>query len=414
MEIMVLARQGLSERAIARKLGISRWTVKKYLRGGGEAGQPAARKKPGLLAGFIDYIRAWLDEDQYQATRIFEKLVKVGYTGSYETVKLKVRELKQDMTRRAYIAFETEPGRQAQVDFGEFQVENPGGSVTKYYLFVMLLGYSRNLYAELIERCDMPRFLDCHIHAFAFFGGVPQEILYDRMRNVFIRQLAGKTEFNKTLVGFALHYGFKPLAAPAYAPWVKGKVERPYHFVREGFWRGYEFLCLETANRDVHEWVRVKSGRVHGTTRERVCDRFVREQPLLGALPHDDFDTSWRLYRKVRKDCTVWFEGNRYVVPHPLVGQQIVARVKDGIIRIFHQDRLHVTYEIPEGKGHLVAEKRFYEALRKDREQNRRKYGPTGHRKGRAKRMIGIRSLAYGMDVEVRPSAHYDAVGGLT
>jgi transposase len=416
VEIKVLARQGLSERAISRKLGISRWAVKKYLRGGVVAEHRQARKKPGVLAGFVEFIRSWLDEDYYQATRIYDKLVKVGYTGSYEVVKLKVRELKQALTRKAYIAFETEPGRQAQVDFGEFQVENPDGSISKYYLFAMVLGYSRGFYAELVERCDMPRFLDCHIHAFAHFGGVPQEILYDRMRNVFIRKLAGKTEFNRILVSFALHYGFKPLVAPAYAAWVKGKVERPYHFVREGFWRGYGFLCLERANQDLQEWVRIKAERIHGTTRERVCDRFLREQPLLGPLPRNDFDTSWRLYRTVRKDCTVWFEGNRYVVSHKLVeGKrkvQVVLRVKDDLMRIFYQDRLQVVYRIPEGKGHLIEDKRFYEALRRDQEQNRRKYGRQGYQKGRAKRTIGLKRMQYDMDVEVRPVALYESYGG--
>ena len=95
------------------------------------------------------------------------------------------------------------------------------------YLFAMILGYSRRMYAEFVERCDLPTFLDCHLRAFEHFGGVPLEILYDRMKNVFIRKLAGKNQFNDTLTGFALHYGFKPQVAPPYAAWVKGKVERP-------------------------------------------------------------------------------------------------------------------------------------------------------------------------------------------
>ena len=104
----------------------------------------------------------------------------------------------------------------------------------------------------------MPTFLDCHIHAFDHFGGVTEEILYDRMKNVFIGKLAGKNKFNDTLMGFALHYGFKPQVAPPYAAWVKGKVERPYHFIREGFWRGYGFICRETANRDLLQWLQLK------------------------------------------------------------------------------------------------------------------------------------------------------------
>lgn len=97
-------------------------------------------------------------------------------------------------------------------------------------------------------------------------------------------------------------------------------------------------------------------------------ERFERERPSLHTLPDQPFDTSWRVYRKFYKDCTVRFKGNSYVVPHTLVGKDIVLRVKDHVMRIFEDDRLVVTYAIPEGKGHLIQNKRFYEALKKDHE----------------------------------------------
>ena len=204
--------------------------------------------------------------------------------------------------------FETEAGFQAQVDFGEFQVENADGTIRKLYLFSMILGYSRKPYGELIECCDLPTF---HIHAFEYFGGVPDEILYDRMKNVFIGKIAGRNKFNDILMGFALHYGFKPEVAPSYAAWVKGKVERPYNFI---FWRAYGFICLETANKDLLRWLQQKDERVHGTTHEVVSLRFELEKPYLNVLPLKAFDTSYRVYRKVCKDCTIRFEGNSYVV----------------------------------------------------------------------------------------------------
>ena len=105
------------------------------------------------------------------------------------------------------------------MDFGEFQIEHTGGRIEKLYLFAMILGYSRKIYAQLIERCDLPTFLDCHIKSSCHFGGVPAQILYDRIRSVYIGKLAGKTRFNDTLVGFSLHYGFEPQVAPAYAAW---------------------------------------------------------------------------------------------------------------------------------------------------------------------------------------------------
>lgn len=410
MDILTLKKKGLSQRTIARKLGISRNTVKKYLENPEFPDSQKRRiKRKSLLDPYVGNIAAWLEEDpDYSGTWIYDRLSNLGFIGSYEIVKRKVHELKAERQKIAYMRFETEPGYQAQVDFGEFQVEHADGSIRKLYLFSMILGYSRRIYGELIERCDLPTFLDCHMRAFSFFGGVPEEILYDRMRNVFIGKIAGKSKFNDTLLGFALHYGFKPEVAPSYAAWVKGKVERPYSFIREGFWRGYGFVCLETANRDLRRWLEKKEKRIHGTTHEVVCLRFAREAPHLNALPRHEFDTSYRVYRKVHKDCTVRFESNSYVVPHTLVGKKIILRVKAGVMRIFSNDLLVVTYDIPEGKGHLVQDKRFYEALRKDHEMNRRKYNHTRRLKARAKHTISPLKPPYDLDVEVRPIALYD------
>lgn len=410
MDILTLHRRGLKQRAIARKLGISRNTVKKYIENQQlifEAGR--SKKRKSQLDPYSENIRAWLEEDSdYRATWIYDRLCSMGFSGSYEIVKRKVHQLKQEYQKVAYMRFETEPGFQAQVDFGEFQVEKPDGSIKKLYLFSMIMGYSRKIYAQLIERCDFPTFLDCHIRAFDYYGGVPEQILYDRMRNVFIGKVAGKNKFNDTLIGFALHYGFKPEVTPAYAAWVKGKIERPYNFIREGFWRGYGFICKDTANRDLLEWLQKKDERIHGTTHEVVKERFLREKSHLKPLPHKTFDTSYRVYCKVYKDCTVRFEGNSYVVPHKLVGKQIILRVKDNTMRIFDDDQLVVIYTIPEGKGHLVQDKRFYEELKKDHEMNKRKYKGIRRIKGRAKYTISPSKPLYEMDVQVRPILVYD------
>jgi transposase len=414
LDILLLARNGMSQRTIAKKLGISRNTVKKYLENPEFPGSRAGiRKRKSLLDPYRDTIKTWLEEDMdYTGTWIYDHLRSLGFQGSYEIVKRTVASLKAERQKIAYMRFETEPGYQAQVDFGEFQVKNADGTTQKLYLFSMILGYSREIYGELIEKCDLPTFLDCHIRAFEHFGGVPKEILYDRMRNVFIGKLAGKHKFNTTLMGFALHYGFKPEVTPAYAAWVKGKVERPYRFIREGFWRGYGFVCLETANRDLKQWLEQKARRIHGTTHEVVSLRFARERSYLQGLPPQAFDTSYRVYRTVHKDCTVRFEANSYVVPHTLVGKRIILRVKDKTMRIFSDDVLMVSYEIPEGKGHLVQDKRFYEALKNDHEMNRRKYRHAQRLKGRAKQTISPLKPPYDMDVEIRPLAIYDHAAG--
>ena len=123
-------------------------------------------------------------------------------------------------------------------------------------------------------------------------------------------------------------------------------------------------MDLETANRDLAIWLKAKEQRRHGTTQEKVSLWFEREKPHLIPLPSYPFDTSYRIYWKVGKDCTVRFACNSYVVPHTLVGEKVVLRVKDTTLSVFDRDHPPVTYEIPEGTGHLIQDKKFYEALR--------------------------------------------------
>ena len=414
MDITLMKKQGLKMREIARKLGIHRKTVKRYLE------DPLAalrgRKpiiRPSKLDPYLGNIKHWLDEDEkYRASWIYDRLIPMGFSGSYQIVKLAVRDIKEEQSRVAYLRFETEPGCQAQVDFGEFVVDRPGAKPEKYYCFLMILGFSRYLYAEFVKRCDLTTFLDCHIRAFRYFGGVPREILYDRMRNVYLGKLAGKDQFNRSLTSLAIHYGFKPEVAPAYAPWVKGKVERPYSFIRENFWRGYGFTDSERANRDLLEWLVAKAERIHGTTHEKVIDRYNREKPTLGLIAEREFDTSYKIFRPVHKDCMVSFEANRYMAPHRLVGQDVMLRIKDKVLRMFDNAVMVAKYEIPEGKGQTLRDEGLMQALMKDRENKIRKYRNSSPRKGHAKQTISPTIPSYAIPVEVRPMSVYDGIGG--
>lgn len=420
MDAVMLQAQGHSLRSIAKKIGKDRRTVKKYL------ADPSAvirgRKKvvrPSLLDRFKGMIDAWLNEDEdYTASWVYDHLVPMGFKGSYQIVKRWLRGEKEKKRRIAYLRFETEPGAQAQVDFGEFVVERPGQEPLRLYCFVMILGFSRKLYARFVEKCDLVTFLDCHVRAFLWFGGVVLEVLYDRMKNVFLGKLAGKIRFNQSLTSLAIHYGFKPAVAPAYAAWVKGKVERPIKYIRESFWRGYSFTGIERANVDLEAWLLAKEQRVHGTTHERITARFDRERPCLRSLPLHEFDTSYRVERCVWKDCFVNFDGNRYRVPHTMeclkhhTQPKVALRFKDAVLRVFDGTELMVTYAVPDGKGHVVEDPALREALRTDVENNRRKYGRARAKcKGRAiKKTISPSIPAYALEVERRPMSVYEGL----
>ena len=383
LDINAYIKQGLSCSEIVRRTSLDRRTVKGYIDHPERINRPRRSvPRASKVDRYRDEIASLLDDDiAYQASTIYDKLKLNGYEGCYELVKRVVRNAKAELTRKAYIRFETDPARQAQVDFGEFMVEMPDGTVKKFYLFAMILGYSRMLYCELLERCEMVSFLEAHIRAFEFFGGVPYEILYDRMKNVFIRRVAGKTKFTQSLVDLAVHYGFNPEVAPAYSPWVKGKVERPMDFVREGWWRGYAFSDLAAANRDLASWLAEKSQRKHGTTHECVDVRFAREKPHLLNLPPQPCDISERLYRVVNKDCTISVNCNRYVVEHTLVCKKVLVRLMHNHLRVFDDARLVVAYTAPEGKGNFIEDPRFYAALKADRAMQERKFANSSRQR---------------------------------
>ena len=255
--------------------------------------------------------------------------------------------------------------------------------------------------------------MDCHIRAFRYLCGIPSEILYDNMKNVVIRKSEGKPVFNLEFLHFAHHYGFQPILCPPYSPWVKGKVERPIDYIRERFWRGYSFTTIQKANEDVRAWLRETANRrVNGTHGCPVHKRWTEEIPHLAALPPADYDTSLKTVRKVYRDCRISYDGNRYQVPHSMVGRKVMLKIKDRRIRIYHDQDLLVSYEQPEGKGQSFGYPYFDTALRYDKEQLKKKYG-SGKGKGRATRGLTSRSLY--PEVAHRPLAEYEqyASGGV-
>jgi len=407
MDIRSLAKQGYSHRQIKKMTGIDRRTIKKYLE---EGILPVYRKlnRTSKLEPYYPLIQGWLSQQDFQATRIYELLIAEGFDGAYHTARRYVKKLKEQRDRQAYIRFETMPGQQAQVDFGDFQITEPDGSTKTVYAFVMALGFSRHKYVEFIDRCTLPHFLACHQHAFGFFGGVPAEILYDNMKNVVITHRGSHVQWNPAFEAFALHYGFKPKVAPPYAPWVKGKVERPMRYIRERFWRGYTYQDISTANRDIRTWlITVAFNRIHGTTRQKICDRFKHERNVLGPLPQYPYDISLKFYRKVHKDCQLSFGGTRYVVPHELVGKQALLRVRDDVIRIFDDDQLITTYRIPEEKGQTLGHPQFYRRLKEDQAQIARKFRKPF---GKAKATRGLLQVDRNVDVMRRSLAVYEEV----
>lgn len=277
MDIVSLHRQGLSIKAIARQLGVGRNTVRRALH---REGPPAYRRpaSPGKLDPFKDYLLARLTEfPELSAAALLDEIRAQGYAGGISILKDFTRPYRR-RRREPVVRFETPPGRQAQVDWAELGRHELDGQMVALHLFVMVLGFSRALYAEAVTAEDLPTFLACHARAFAFFGGMPAEILYDNAKVVVLERTSAGPRYNPGLLDFAGRYGFAPRLCRPYRARTKGKVERSIGYLRDRFFCGRRFSGLEDLNAQLLAWLDgVANRRVHATTNERPIDRLARE-----------------------------------------------------------------------------------------------------------------------------------------
>ncbi|EHW9823835.1 IS21-like element IS100 family transposase, partial [Escherichia coli] len=296
MEIKILHKQGMSSRAIARELGISRNTVKRYLQAKSEPPKYTPRPAVALLLDeYRDYIRQRIaDAHPYKipATVIAREIRDQGYRGGMTILRAFIRSLSVPQEQEPAVRFETEPGRQMQVDWGTMR-----NGRSPLHVFVAVLGYSRMLYIEFTDNMRYDTLETCHRNAFRFFGGVPREVLYDNMKTVVLQRDAyqtGQHRFHPSLWQFGKEMGFSPRLCRPFRAQTKGKVERMVQYTRNSFYiplmtrlrpMGIT-VDVETANRHGLRWLHdVANQRKHETIQARPCDRWLEEQQSMLALP---------------------------------------------------------------------------------------------------------------------------------
>lgn len=264
--ILDLHRQGLSVSAIARRLDLDRKTVRKYIARGLEAPAYGPRApRPQKIDPYLEFLRDRLRAfPGLTAVRLLREIGTLGYGGGYSAVKQAVRALRPATPAGFEHRFETEPGRQAQVDFAQFRTHfdaDPDEVVT-LWLFTLVLGHSRYLWGEFVWHQDLLTVLRSHGRALAALGGVPREILYDRMKTAVLGEVVEGISYNARLQALARHYGFTPRACAAYRAKTKGKIERPYRYIRQDFFLGRTFRDLEDLNAQFRDWLATVANRI--------------------------------------------------------------------------------------------------------------------------------------------------------
>jgi hypothetical protein len=321
-------------------------------------------------------------------------------------VKRAVREIRPTAVTPFEVRFETPPGEQAQVDLARFEVEftdEPG--VTRIvWLFSMVLGYSRLIWARFVVHQDLQSVLRCHIAALEAVGGAPREILYDRMKTAVIGEDPdGLVIYNRALLDLARHYGFQPRACRPYRPKTKGKVERPFRYIREDFFLGASFRNLDDLNTQLRHWLdTVANPRLHATTERIVNEAFAEERPSLRPLPLAPYRTVLKLERRLSHEGMVSISGNLYSVPETTRRRVLDVHVFADQIQIFEDGVVVATHVPLEGRN----QKRLDPAHRKVLPARNRRRAEAEHPIRRTGDQVARRSLDFYDAVARRLASH--------
>lgn len=355
-EIHRLHQAGQGVSAIARQLDLDRKTVRHWLKQPAWAPYRREAKEDTVLSPH----RAWLTERapqvRHSARILYQELRARGYAGGYDTVKNAVRPLRAEavlasLTQRR---FETGPGQQAQVDWGQVKVRFESGPA-KAHVFVMTLGYSRRAYVEGFEHERLASLLAAHEHAFAHFGGRCAELLYDRMRTVILGSEDGKPRWNATFEAFAQHWGFEPRVCRPYRAQTKGKVESGVKYVKRNFVPGRVFRDLDDFNEQLRQWsLEIADVRRHGTTHQPPIERFAEEAAaLVPTAGQASFLDALVRERVVADDWLVSIDSNRYSVPCRLIGKTVQVIRAGGVWQIRYRGERVAEHAVLAGRHQL-------------------------------------------------------------
>jgi transposase len=295
-------------------------------------------KKGNQATAIHDYLRTSLEE----------------YTGTLSAMKRRVARLKKDKGISAdevAIPVETDPGEVAQVDFGYLGrlVDPAVGKERKAWVFVMVLGHSRHMYARVVFDQRQETWVALHIKAFEYFGGVVKTVVPDNLKAAVVRAAFGTDEpcgLNRTYRELARYYGFKVDPTPPRAPEKKGKVESAVKYVKRNFAGPRDFQDVHDANSQLGEWlVEVAGKRVHGTTGEQPLAAFTdHEAARLLPLPGQPYEVvAWK-DAKVHTDSCITFDRKLYSVPWKIIGKQVWVRATASTVAVYYAEERVATH----------------------------------------------------------------------
>jgi transposase len=373
-DLIRLHRRGRGIRAIARQLGMGRDTVRGYLKRLAEvdllAGDPEVLPDVSVLHAALvpedpaapasrarSSVERWREAIAARLTKratptAIHDWLRVEYasefTGSLSAVKRMCARLRREQgvePTEVAIPVETAPGEVAQVDFGYAgKLLDPERNVVRRaWVFVLVLGYSRHMVADIVFDQKQDTWLSLHADAFRALGGVPRVLVPDNLKTAVVRAAFGVNEkpaLNRSYREFARHYGFEVDPTPPLAPEKKGKVERAVQYVKRSFLAPRDLSDIRDARRELQVWLNEVAGkRRHGTTGKRPKECFEGEEKMhlhpLPDRPHER--VVWKAVR-VHRDAHVQIDGTLYSAPWRFLHRELWAKCTANSVFLYHDD----------------------------------------------------------------------------
>ncbi len=342
-KIKSMKAKGKSIRRIAKELGISRNTVRRYLR---QEGPPRYEKKvkesKQVTEGFEEKVKEFL-KGEYIGTEIFARLKAEGYRGSLSSIYRLIKAVKEAEEKEVKVTsrFETAPGEQMQYDWKEWKLV-VNGKKLKIYIHQLILSYSRKKFFTFSLRIKTEDVIRAIREGLEYFGGVANELLIDNGKQMVIlhKSKKGVVRFNDDFLNFCGYYGIDAKACKPYRPRTKGKVERPFYYLQEHCLRGLEVTSLEEFGKVLRDFTERYNSRVHSTLRESPNERFKREKEQLRQLPEVEPRELFPMEsRQVSHEGYINWAGNLYPVPMKYCLQDVMVESVYGVrIRVYAKE----------------------------------------------------------------------------
>lgn len=387
-EVLYRYQQGMSIKKITRSLGIARNTVRDLIRRAqifglkGEesidliASQVKDSREPGkdgpsksptyaLLSTYHEQLSLWWQEPHMTAVQMARLLgERYQIQVSERSMRRYVAEFFKKQLPVTTVHLETLPGQEAQVDFGYvgFMLDPVTRKSRKTYAFVMTLAYSRLRFVRFVFEQNTKTWIDCHIRAFEFFGGVPRCILLDNLKAGVIEPDIYDPTMSKCYSDLERHYSFIADPAKVRKPEHKGKVERSIPLVRQQVLAGRAFKDIEEANQYALYWCRHEiAQRVTRTTGQTPWNLFTtQEKASLSSLPEEAYECPVWQEAKIHRDCHIVFEGSFYSVPCSYVGQTAWVKATLRVVEVYFQEKQIKVHPRSQEKGQWVTDPKDY------------------------------------------------------